>query len=254
MRLKDKIAIITGGGVGIGRAFSLGLSQEGAKVVAADINFEAAQEVVKEIERRGREALALKTDVSDVQSTQEMAKRTVERFGKIDILFNNAGLFVALGPARPWDQIDVEEWDRVMAVNLKGLFLCSRAVVPYMLKQGKGKIINISSGTAYRGNVGRIHYVTSKAGVLGFTRALARELAGKNINVNTIAPGSTLHKAVLEKGDMGPEVIKQFIAQRCIKREMYPEDLVGTAVFLSSDESDMICGETIIVDGGMAFN
>jgi len=253
MKLKDRVAIVTGGGVGIGRAFCLGLANEGAKVVAADINFEGAQGVVKELEQQGKEALALKTDVTDEKSTQEMAQKTIERFGRIDILINNAALFTALGPSRPWDTIEVDEWDRVMAINLKGLFLCSKAVVPHMKAQGKGKIISISSGLALRGAVGKLHYVTSKAGVLGFTRGLARELAGQNISVNSLALGQTLSEGLKNRSDVTPESIERLKAQRCIQKEMYPEDVVGTAVFLASDDSDFICGETIVIDGGVAF-
>jgi 3-oxoacyl-[acyl-carrier protein] reductase len=253
MKLKDQVAIVTGGGLGIGKAYSLGLAAEGAKVAVADIDFEAAKAVASEIEQKGNEALALKTDVADEQETLEMAKSTVQRFGKIDILVNNAALFAALGPGKPYDKIDIEEWDRVMAVNLKGLLLCARAVVPHMLPQGKGKIINISSGTAYQGNVGRIHYVTSKAGVLGFTRALARELAGQNINVNSVAVGSTMSEGVIARGDMTPEIVNRIKARRCIQKEMYPRDIVGTVVFLASDDSEFISGQTVVVDGGMIF-
>jgi len=253
VKLKDRVAIVTGGGKGIGQAFCLGLAGEGAKVVAADINFEGAQTVAKEIEQQGMEALALRTDVADENSTLEMARQTAERFGRIDILINNAALFTALGPAKPWDTIDVEEWDRVMAINLRGPFLCSRAVVPHMKAQGKGKIINIASGLAYKGVAGRLHYVTSKAGVLGFTRGLARELAGQNINVNTIAIGQTLSEGVLNRGDTTPESIAGIKSQRCVRKEMYPGDVVGTAVFLASDDSEFICGETIMIDGGIVF-
>ena len=257
MRLKERVAIVTGGGVGIGKVYSFGLADEGAKVVVADINFEAAKAVAKEIEQQGKEALPLKTDVADQKSTLEMAEKTVERFGRIDILVNNAALLVALGPRKPWDEIDVEEWDRVMAVNLRGVFLCSQAVVPHMKAQGKGKIVNIASTAVYLGFVGRIHYTASKAGVLGFTRALARELAGQNINVNAIAPGFVLSEGVIgDSGVITPERLTEMKATRsvrCIQKDIYPKDLVGTVVFLASDDSDLICGETIVVDGGIAF-
>jgi len=252
MKLKDRVAIVTGGGYGIGKAYSLALADEGARVVAADINFSAAQEVAREIEKQGKEALALNTDVSDEKSTLEMAQKTFDRFGRIDILVNNAALFVALG-RKPWEEIDAEEWDRTMAVNLKGLFLCSKAVVPYMKAQGKGRIINISSGLAYRGYVGALHYVTSKAGVLGFTRGLARELAGQNINVNSIAIGGTMSEGVIATGHIPPEMQEIVIKQRCVQKAMYPKDIVGTMLFLASDDSEFICGESIVVDGGTVF-
>ena len=252
MKLKDRVAIVTGGGYGIGKEYSLALANEGASVVAADINFTAAQDVVKEIEKQGKEALALSTDVSDEKSTLEMAKKTYDRFGRIDILVNNAALFTALG-IKPWEEIDAEEWDRCMAVNLKGLFLCSKAVVPYMKAQGRGRIINIASSLAYVGRVGFLHYVTSKAGVLGFTRGLARELAGQNINVNSIAVGGTLSESVVATGYIPPQAQEIVIKQRCVQKAMYPKDVAGTVIFLASDDSEFICGETIVVDGGTVF-
>lgn len=254
MRLENRVAIVTGGGVGIGKEYSKGLAAEGAKVVIADINFEAAQATAKEIEQQGKEALPLRIDVSEQKSTLEMAEKAMERFGRIDILVNNAALLVALGPAKSWEEISIEEWDRVMAVNLRGMFLCCRAVVPHMRAQGKGKIVNVSSTSAYRGFLGRLHYAASKAGVLGFTRALARELAGQDINVNAIAPGFTLSEGVMgKKGKSISEEIEHEKSIRCIQKAMYPKDLVGTVIFLASDDSDFICGETIIVDGGIAF-
>jgi len=252
MKLEGKVAIVTGGGYGIGKAYSLALADEGARVVAADINFAAAQQVSKEIEKQGKEALALNTDVSDEKSTLEMAQKTFDRFGRIDILVNNAALFVALR-RKPWEEIGAEEWDRVMAVNVKGLFLCSKAVVPYMKAQGKGRIINISSGVAYRGYVGMLHYATSKAGVLGFTRGLARELAGQNINVNSIAIGGTMSEGVIATGHITPEMKERMYQNRCLKKDMYPKDIVGTVIFLASDDSEFICGQSIMVDGGSIF-
>ncbi len=254
MRLKDRVAIVTGGGRGIGKAFCAGLASEGARVVVADINMESASATAKELEQQGKEVIAVKTDVSDEKSTLGMAEKAVERFGGIDILVNNAAFFTPLGLGKTWDKVDVEEWDKVMSVNLRGLFLCSRAVFPHMLARGKGKIINISSTTAYRGLVRGIHYVTSKAGVLGFTRALSRELAGKNINVNSIAPGLTLSEGVVAGGGfVTQEDWAKMRTLRCSQKDLYPKDMVGAMIFLASDESDSVYGQTIVVDGGMVF-
>lgn len=251
MRLKDKVAIVTGGAQGIGRAYALRLGEEGAKVVIADILDGSG--VVQEIKKKGGEALTLHTDVTDEQSTQEMAQKTVEWFGRIDILINNAAFFSNI-VKKPFHQISAEEWDTVIRVNLKGPFLCSKAVYPQMKKQHKGKIINVSSGTFFRGLPHFLHYVTSKGGVIGFTRALAREVGDDGICVNTIVPGYTETEILKEKPQDPEEVIKATVANRCIKRAETPEDLTGTIVFLASNDSDFITGQAITVDGGSAFN
>jgi len=252
MRLEGKVAIVTGGGLGIGKAYCLGLAAEGAKVAVVDIDGERAESTAREIGEKGGEALAIHTDVSNEKGTSEMVQRTVDRFGTVDILVNNAALFAALGPAKPWHELDVDEWDRVMAVNLKGAFLCAKAVFPYMKAKGRGKIINIGSGSAYRGSVGRLHYLTSKAGIFGLTRGLARELGPDNINVNTLAPGATVSEGIMfRRKDTGDK--DRSVAPRCIKRLLYPEDLVGALIFLASDESDMMSGQTVVVDGGAGF-
>ena len=249
MRLKDKVIIVTGGGVGIGRAYATGLAKEGAKVVVADIQEEEARKVASEIKQGGREALALPVDVTSAEKTQAMADKTLQKYGRIDVLVNNAGLYSAI-KKKPFAEITAEEWDRVMAVNLKGLFLCVQAVYPAMKEQGKGKIINISSGTALGGTPFFLHYVTSKAGVIGFTRALARELGPDNICVNAITPGLTI-SGPQQEGVLTPEQLQDRRRQRAFQRDQYPQDLVGTMIFLCSGDSDFITGQTINVDGGL---
>ena len=249
MRLQGRVAIVTGGGHGIGRAYVLGLAREGARVAIAELDA-AAERVANEVAAAGGEALAIPTDVSDEASTRNMARVTAERFGGIDILVNNASIFATIPMSRVgFEQISVEEWDRLMAVNLKGPWLCARAVVPYMRQRGKGKIINIASGTVLDGGGGtRAHYVASKAGVVGLTRTLACELGKDNICVNTLAPGSTLSE------ENPTEDILRFrqaaAATRVLKRVQRPEDLVGTVLFLASDDSDFMTGQMIVCDGG----
>ena len=251
MKLKDKVAIVTGGARGIGKAYALRLAEEGARVVVADVLDGAP--VAEEIQKKGGEAIAVKTDVSDEQSVGAMVSAAVERFGRIDVLVNNAGIFVGL-TRKFFYELTVEEWDRIMAVNVKGVFLCCKAVYPYMKKQGKGKIINVSSSTFYMGVPFFSHYVASKGGVIAFTRAIARELGDDNICVNAIAPGFTYSEG-LQGSPMYPEErLKMLASTRCFKRNEASEDLTGTIVFLASEDSDFITGQTIVVDGGAAFN
>lgn len=249
IRLKDKVAVVTGGAYGIGRAFCLGMTEEGAKIVIADINQKAAEATVKEITAKGGEAIAVKTDVSVVEDTLVLANKAVERFGKIDILINNAA--VNFREKLTWgsfENLDLAEWDRVIAVNLKGPFLCIRAVFPAMKKQGKGKIINIASGTFFSGPAPIPHYIASKGGVIGLTRSLSTALGQYNINVNCIAPGRTFNE---EQDDVeAMEVCKTRAQLRSLKRVEYPEDLVGAAIFFASSDSDFITGQTLVVDGG----
>src|SRR5258708_10721228 len=186
MRLKDKVAIVTGGGIGVGRADCKAVAEEGAKVVVADIQDDAAQAVAKEVK-----GLAVRVDVTSPEQTQAMAAKALHAYGAIDILVNNAGMYSSI-QKRPFTEIPLDEWDRCMAVNVKGVFLCCRAVHPQMNKQGNAKIINISSGTVLGGSPMFLHYVTSKAGVIGLQRALAREIGGDAINVNAITPGLTI--------------------------------------------------------------
>ena len=197
----------------------------------------------------GGEAIAMAVDVTSPEKTQTMAAATLKAYGRIDILVNNAGLYSAL-KKKNFMEIDTDEWDRVMAVNVKGLFLCVKAVYPAMKQQKKGKIINISSGTTQSGTPFFLHYVSSKAGVLGFTRALAREVGGDNICVNSIMPGLTI-SSPNQEGVTSPEQLADRRKRRAIQRDQYPADLVGTVIFLASDDSDFMTGQAIGVDGGM---
>lgn len=253
MVLKDKVAIVTGGGQGIGRAYAHRYCQEGAKVVIAEINIDKAKEVEKELIDMGGEALAVKVDVSKEKDTKMMAEKTVERFGKIDILMNNAAIYYGVG-MKPFDVITEEEWDNMFKVNVKGIWLCIKAVTPHMKKQKKGKIINISSGTWLAGIPMLLHYVTTKAAVVGLTRAISRELGESGINVNAISPGFTMSEASIAMPGK-PEGMGDMIAmQTALGRSEEPEDLVGAAVFLASDDSDFITGQLINVDGGWSMH
>ncbi len=245
MRLKDKIVIVTGGAQGIGRVYGLGVAGEGARIVVADVADPTP--TVKEIEARGGQALGVVCDVSREEDTQRLATESLARFGRIDVLVNNAALYGTL-KRRPFMDIPVEEWDRVMAVNLRGLFLCARAVFPAMKAQGKGKNINIASSTFFKGVPHYIHYTTSKGGVVGFTRSLARELGEFGIRVNAISPGFTLSGE--NEKNSSEEHKQENVRMRILKRAEVPADIVGTLIFLASDDSDFVTGQTILVDGG----
>ena len=251
--LKDKIVIVTGGGHGIGKAYCLGFGQSGSRVVVADIDKPAADQVSAEIvQQTGAHALAVHTDVADEKSTKELAAAVLQHFGRIDVLINNAAIFATIPMNRGRiETIDADEWDRLMAVNLKGLFFCCRAVLPSMRAQKSGKIINIASGTVFAGSPGRIHYVTSKMATIGFTRTLAREVGDDNINVNVLAPGNTLSEE-----NPSQEVIRlrqSSAGLRALKRIQMPQDVVGAMLFLASPLSDFITGQTVNVDGGISF-
>jgi NAD(P)-dependent dehydrogenase (short-subunit alcohol dehydrogenase family) len=254
MKLRDKVAVITGAAQGIGKAFAVGYAKEGAKIVIADVL--DGKEAVEAVKKAGSEAMYVKTDVSKQEECDAMAKEAAGRFGKIDILVNNAAIFGNI-IIKPFTQVTTEEWNRVMMVNTTGPFHCTKAVFPYMKEKG-GKIINISSASIFEGVPGMPHYVASKGAVMAFTRCMARELGMHNINVNSIAPGFT-HSPGGESVDknkalpIGPLEEKQ-LPLRSLKRAAYPEDLVGTAVFLASDMSNFITGQLLVHDGGMTFH
>ena len=245
--LTGRVIIVTGGGTGIGKVYSQCLAQAGARVVIADIRGEDAFRIAEELRSAGREATALETDITLEESTARMAATAVKAYGRIDGLVNNAGLMSQLA-RRPWYQIPVAEWDRVMAVNLRGMFLSCLAVYPQMKKQQSGSIVNISSSSALEGTPGRLHYRTSKAGVIGFTRALARELGAENIRANALSPGMTLSDTQVASSD--PAYVQKSAEGRSIPRPQVPDDLVGAAMFLLSDASAFMTGQTLNVDGG----
>jgi NAD(P)-dependent dehydrogenase (short-subunit alcohol dehydrogenase family) len=249
-RLAGRTAIVTGGAKGIGRHYSKALAGEGARVMIADIADGA--DLVQELNSKHGQGTALCSiaDVSDEQAVKDLVARTVDSFGKIDILVNNAAMFVAL-KEQPFTEIDVGLWDRVMAVNVRGSFLMAKHVSQVMMKAGYGKIINIGSGTTTRGIPNMAHYVTSKGAVIAMTRTLSRELGGHGICINTLSPGFTLSETVLEENPHHVEMSRAgAIQRRALKRDMVPPDLLGALVFLSSSDSDFITGQTIAVDGG----
>lgn len=243
-RLKNRIAIVTGAGQGIGRALALGLAREGAKVVIADINEKNAMAIKDEIEAGGGTAMALRTDVSDENSVQSMLETSLREFERLDILINNAGIF----PVSSVEEMREEDWDRVIGTNLVGAFLCSRAVAGLLLEQGSGRVISITSGRAFQGAKNAAHYASSKAGIIGFSKSLALELAPRQITVNVICPGIT--DTVQPRGHQTEEQIYAQAQRIPLGRIGQPEDLVGTALFLASDAAAFITGQTIIVNGG----
>jgi len=244
MDLKDKVAIVTGAAQGIGKVIALGLAKCGADIAVSDINEDSLNTAVKEIEALGRKAIAVKMDVSSLKDCEDMVKKTVEAFGKIDILINNAGITRDTVLLR----MKEEQWDQVISVNLKGTFNCTKAVIRSMFKQKSGTIINISSVTGAMGNAGQANYSASKAAVMGFTKSIAREYAHCGITVNAVAPGfikTAMTDAIPEKDrDAMISIIPA-------KRLGLPEDVADTVCFLASDMASYITGQIIHVNGGM---
>ena len=249
-RLEGRVAVVTGAAQGLGAAFARALASEGAKVAVADLDSGAS--VVDEIAAAGGEAIDLPTDVSNEDGCEAMVAHTLEAFGRLDILVNNAAIFTAV-ERKPFDEIPVAEWDAVMGVNVRGVWLGCKAAVRPMREQNYGKIISICTGRIFKGSPFFLHYDASKAAVLGITRSLAREVGDHNICVNAIAPGSTMSENVLKRTNWsggGPEITR---ATRALKRDETPDDLVGACVFLASSDSDFITGQTMVVDGGSAM-
>lgn len=245
MKLENKVAIVTGGAGGIGAAICEKFLKEGAIVVVADIDAASAENTALSLERAGGRAFAVELDVADANSATEMAKTVLAKYGRIDILINNAGARSIKGLM----QHSQNDWERMIQINLTGPFYCSQAVIPQMLEQGSGNIINFGSIASFMGRPNRVAYVAAKAGVLGLTRAMAADLSGKNIRVNTIAPGmiaSPFNQSFAEASDTGPA----WAQENLIGRWGQPEDITGAAVYLASDESSFVTGSEIKIEGG----
>lgn len=238
-RLQDKVCVVTGGAKGLGRAFVMALQAEGAKVAVLDI---AEADPLPD-------ALAIPCDVTDPGACRAASAQVEAALGPTDVLVNNAALYATL-PVQRYDAIDPELWDRVMAVNLRGAFQMIKAIAPGMEARGKGRIIQISSGTVYKGLPGMLHYITSKGGISAMTKALSRELGPSGVTVNALAPGLTLSDSIRANPAHVNAVRERVIASRAIPRDGYPEDLIGALLFLASDESAFVTGQTIVVDGG----
>lgn len=240
--MKGRVAIVTGAGQGLGRAFAKAFAAEGATPVVAELNSAKGREVADETG-----GFFVETDVGDAASVRAMAGAVLDKFGRIDVLVNNAAIFSTL-EMRPFDEIPLEEWERVLRVNLTGPFLCARAVAPAMRKANWGRIINIASGAVSLGRPNYLHYIASKAGLAGMTNSLARELGAHGITVNAILPGATFTE--IPRKTVTPEQKKAIVGMQCIPRPEVPEDLVGAVLFLASPAAGFVTGQSLTVDGG----
>ena len=249
MRLKDKVTIITGAAHGIGKAYARRFAEEGAHVVIADIDAQGGEATAKALLDAGGSAWARATDVTKYPGVEGLMRETVAKFGKVDVLLNNAAIYVTQKLWKgPVEELALEEWDRVIEVNLKGVFLCSKAAIPIMKRQKSGKIINIASGTFFSGSGNMPHYTTAKGGVVALTRVMARQLGEFGINVNCMTPGSTMSEESVSE-----EVRKRrqgSMDKRAFRRVETPADIVGTALFLASSDSDFVTGQLLVVEGG----
>jgi NAD(P)-dependent dehydrogenase (short-subunit alcohol dehydrogenase family) len=247
MRLEGKVAVVTGGAQGIGRAIADGLAAEGARIVVADL--QGAEAAAASYEG----GVGLAVDVADEAAVERLVAETVDRCGGVDILVNNAGLYASLA-MRPFDEIPLAEWRQVMDVNVASMFLTCRAAVPAMREAGGGAIVNISSGTPFRGVPFLLHYVTSKGAIVAFTRALAKELGKDGIRVNCVAPGFTMSDGVKEHPEVIEKLQEASVAARTIQRDQEPADVVGAVVYLAGPEASFVTGQTIVIDGGQYFH
>ena len=245
--LEGKVAIVTGGAQGIGRAIADGLAAAGARIVIADLR--GADEAAAAYPG----GVGLTVDVADEEAVQRLVDETVERCGSLDVLVNNAGLYASLA-MRPFTEIPLDEWRQVMDVNVASMFLTCRAAVPVMRRQGEGTIVNISSGTPFRGVPFLLHYVTSKGAIVAFTRALAKELGKDGVRVNCVAPGFTMSQGVMDNPEVIAKLREVSVSSRTIQRDQEPEDVVGAVVYLAGPAASFVTGQTIVIDGGQYFH
>lgn len=249
-RFADKVALITGGGRGMGRAHCIGFANEGAAVIVADILADRAQETAKELASAGNRAVAVPVDVADERSVDNMFQVVERQFGRLDFLVNNAAIMLDVEvPFKPFWETSFEEWNRIFAVNVSGIFLCCKRAKPIMERQGGGRIVNISSDAIWKGYESQLAYFSSKGAVAVMTRSLAREFGPFNVNVNNVAPGYTLSEAVLDSKEM-QGVRSSVMRSCCIQRDLNPDDVTGAVLFLCGPESSCITGQSIVVNCG----
>ncbi|MEO5882021.1 MAG: 3-oxoacyl-ACP reductase family protein [Caldimonas sp.] len=247
----DRVAIVTGGALGIGFACAERLAEGGTAVVVADLS--GAEQAAEALSDRGLCAVGLRVDVSSETQVDAMATRAEEVFGRVDVLVNNAGIYSSLTP-KPFEELTVDDWRQVLDVNVIGVFLCCRAVLPAFKRSGGGRIINISSGVAFKGNPWMAHYVASKGAVVSLTRALASELGRHNVLVNSVAPGFTLSDGVHRNPALVEGVRESSLRGRVLARDMVPADLVGAVEFFAGSQAAFVTGQTLVIDGGAYFH
>lgn len=245
-----RVVVVTGAGQGLGRAYASRFARDGHRIALLDVNDESLQRVASEIECAGGECLAITTDIGDESSVSAAARSIDERFGRCDVLVNNAAIFSTI-KMRPFEQIPLDEWTRVLHVNVTGTFLMTRAMAPLMRRNQWGRVINISSAAVVMGRSHYLHYTTSKAALIGMTRSLARELGADGITVNALLPGAT--DTEVPRETVTPDQKRAQVAMRCIQREEGPQDLEGAVAFLASDDSGFVTGQSLVVDGGLTF-
>jgi 3-oxoacyl-[acyl-carrier protein] reductase len=247
---EGRVALVTGAGQGLGRAIVSRLTAAEARVLVTDVDAAKAERVAEEIRGAGGDALALALDVASEQSVAQAVAAGVDHYGRIDVLVNNAAIFSTI-EVKPFEEISIEEWRRVMEVNVDGMFLCARAVAPHMRSQGFGRIVNLSSSTVLMGRVNYLHYVTSKSAVIGFTRALARELGEWEITVNAVMPGAT--KTEVPRESVTDDALRGLVAEQAIHVPLVPDDIANAVAFIASDEARLLTGQIVVVDGGHDF-